>query len=126
LCGHHNTKQKIQQHMQLKKELQSQAQLIKQQRDQLIQMTVERDEALAELKEQKNSDLGKDMKSAASSHVLVDEGTGRGVQTRGSRRKDVNPAPGATEVSAPIRQPLQDRNQSYKASQGGLEEKKGV
>jgi hypothetical protein len=50
LCGHHNSKQKIQQHMQLKKELQEQTSLIKQQRDQIVELTMQIEKLLTHQK----------------------------------------------------------------------------
>jgi signal recognition particle GTPase len=45
LVGHTNSKQKIQQHLQLKKEMVAQAEMIKEMREQLSQLTIERDVA---------------------------------------------------------------------------------
>ena len=53
LCGHQNSKQKIQAHLQLKKDITEQAALVKQQQDRIIELTLERDAAKAELKKRK-------------------------------------------------------------------------
>ncbi len=53
LCGHQNSKQKIQAHLQLKKDIIEQAALVKQQQDRIIELTLERDAAKAELKKRK-------------------------------------------------------------------------
>lgn len=53
LCGHHNAKQKIQQHMQLKKELSAQEVLLKEQSDRIVQLTLELETTKGELREAK-------------------------------------------------------------------------
>ena len=86
LCGHQNSKQKIQAHLQLKKDITEQAQLVKQQQDRIVELTLERDAAKAELKKRKVVSKDQENIPVDMPEKIVADATDDSVALKRSRR----------------------------------------
>jgi hypothetical protein len=110
LSGHHNSKQKIHQHMQLKKELMDQSLQIKQQRDQIMALTLERDGAVEMLK-MKESSAPYEAANANENTALSNSTVG--VKTRSANRVNLGTSSSENVVAPTVNVRTKDLVASY-------------